>query len=164
MDVAYWHQDWLAGPQVECPFCHKKRPICYSEYSSRYKSCNAGLGSSRYNLSDSNRQGWNELPHNIYKSVSWAVKAASFGSADAYGRLSQACSNGVILQTCPLMHHTYLEISAKKGSMKSRRTLIGLCHYEADFLGEIRHKGQRGQVRVWDRDEEFICEVCWMNV
>lgn len=124
-----------------CPFCRQNCPVGNTEYLAAIKSlAKRGSAEAALALSDAYRVGGNGVEVNNYKSLSWLVKAASLGSAASYGQLSQAYSNGIIVDRSSFRRRQCLEISAKKGSMKARRTLMDMCNNEGDFLAEKRHR------------------------
>ena len=91
-------------------------------------------------LSDVYRLGMKGVEVNYSISLRWSLKAASLGSASSYGQMSQAYSNGIIVERSSVRRRECLEISAKMGSMSARRILIGICSDEGDFLAENKHR------------------------
>jgi hypothetical protein len=72
MDVSCWHEAWLAGPQGECPFVARRGrdPFATPNIAAVAKLAMQGCAQAAINRSDSQQQGLNGLPQNIYKSVS----------------------------------------------------------------------------------------------
>ena len=136
------NDQWLENKNGDmCPFCRKNCPVGNTEYLAAIKSLSKrGSAEAAMALSDVYRVGGNGAEVNNYKSLRWLLKAASLGSAASYGQISQAYSNGIIVERSSVRRRECLEISAKMGSMMARRTLMGICSDEGDFLSEKKHR------------------------
>jgi hypothetical protein len=122
-----------------CPFCRMRRPSGRSEHLVAVRTlAKKGDANAAIALSDAYRNG-DGVEASNYKSLKWALTAASHGSPTAYGIFSMAYLNGVIVEKSPLERRRCLEIAAKMGCIKARRTLETIAATEGDHLGAILH-------------------------
>ena len=122
-----------------CPFCRKRRVSGRRDTLVALKSlARKGNIDASISLSNAYRNG-DGVEVSDYKALKWAVTAASNGSAVAYGILSKAYLNGIIVEKGFLDRRRCLEIAAKMGSIKARRTLINIAADEGDHPTAMLH-------------------------
>ena len=104
-----------------CPFCREGEQM--NEFASIKAHARGGNHSAAIYVSEAYRTGEYGVEESRYHCLRWLVTAASNGSYIAYGLLSKCYLNGIVVGRSELKRRQCLEIAAKKGDIKARRSL-----------------------------------------